>query len=95
MEKKGSNNKKEEGQKNGALVVHEVLRIYFNANSLDPFEPTKEQQQCIADITRFWLVKHGCPIAKLSKGGGTGYYTISLIVIGILMLLLILKYLPV
>ena len=95
MDKKGSNKKKEEGQKNGALMTHEVLRIYFNANSLDPFELTKEQQLCIADIAKYWLIKHGCPIAKLSKGGDKGYYTISLIVICILMLLLILKYLPV
>lgn len=74
----------------------EILRIHINCKSLDPVELTKEQQLYVAEVTRYWLIKHGCKVVRLS-GKNEHYSAFAMvgIILGFVLFLVLLYYLPV
>ena len=73
----------------------EVLRLYINCKTLDPIELSKEQQFLVSDISKYWLLKHGCKTIKIQGGESFGFYAIVGIALALIMVLVILYYLPV
>ena len=90
--------KKEEGKEKvqeKEKLRDEVLRLYVNGKSLDGLELTDKQQLLVSDIAKYWLVKHGCRNIKLQTTDHYGLFAILGIILGILVALVILYYLPV
>jgi hypothetical protein len=74
----------------------EILRIYVNCKGLDPVDLTREQQQYVSDVAKYWLLKHGCRTIHIQGGGDHfGVYAVVGIVLALTAMLVILYYLPV
>ena len=74
----------------------EILGLHINSKNLEDMELTAHQKDLVAEISKFWLVKHNCKTINLNGGGDHyGIYATIGIILGLIAMLTILYFIPV